>query len=225
MLRDWTDSLKFDGLSAEAERLFVRLIMKADDYGRYHAEPRLLKAGCFPLLETLRTNDLTRWLDELSTRQLVLCYESQGRSLLAIYNFGQRLKESRWKFPPPEGKEPHFLPTSDDFPEVPGSSGLKGREVEYEAGTRTGALAQGSFPSLDEVKAYAPTVTASPECAEAFWNAKEGDGWTNRNGHPLANWQPVFRNWAVNWKANEARNKRHEINGKERKPWKPPTGV
>ena len=51
MLRDWTDSLKFDGLSAEAERLFARLLMKADDYGRYHADPRLVRAGCFPLTE------------------------------------------------------------------------------------------------------------------------------------------------------------------------------
>ena len=54
ILRDWTDSLRFDGLSAEAERLFTRLIMKADDYGRFHADPRLLRAGCFPLSENLR---------------------------------------------------------------------------------------------------------------------------------------------------------------------------
>lgn len=138
LLRDWTDSDRFDGISAEAERLFVRLLMKADDYGRFHAEPRRLKAALFPLIENLRQDALIRWLDELSTRQLVLLYESSDhRQLLAIPKFGQRLKQSVPKFPPPPGMPDNWLPdvgevlprsgvplgTSRNEPEVPGSSG------------------------------------------------------------------------------------------------------
>ena len=122
MLRDWTDSLKLDGISADAERLLIRLIMKADDYGRFHAEPRLLKAQCFPLIDNLRPNDLTRWLDELSTRQLILRYEADGRSTLAIVNYGQRLKKSVAKFPPFPGESGDWLPTSELFQSVPGTS-------------------------------------------------------------------------------------------------------
>jgi hypothetical protein len=148
MLRDWTDSLKFDGISADAERLFVRLIMKADDYGRFHADARLIKAACFPLLDSLRPPDVDRWLIELSTRQLVLRYEAEGRSLLAIVNYGQRLKNSRAKFPPPPGQSAEWLPTSDHFREVPGSSGKfppeeKGREHEGEG---EGELPRGGQP-------------------------------------------------------------------------------
>jgi hypothetical protein len=51
ILRDYTDSAAFDGLSAEGERLFIRLLMKADDFGRFHANPKLVKALCFPLAE------------------------------------------------------------------------------------------------------------------------------------------------------------------------------
>lgn len=109
ILRDWTDSLKFDGISAEAERLFVRLIMKADDYGRYHAEPRLLKAGVFPF-EDVRLNELDRVLQELSTRQLILQYQVQNRAYLAIFNFGQRLRQSRAKFPPKDGEPNEWIP-------------------------------------------------------------------------------------------------------------------
>lgn len=132
MVRDWTDSFRFDGISADAERLFLRLIMKADDYGRFHSDPRMVKAFCFPLAENLRSNDLSRWLDELSTRQLVLRYEVDGRKCLAIPNYGQRLKQSKAKFPPMDGCPEDWLPT---FREVPGSSGNpppegKGREVE-----------------------------------------------------------------------------------------------
>lgn len=156
LLRDWTDSLRFDGITAEAERLFTRLIMKADDYGRFHAEPRLIKASCFPLFDNLRTPDLVRWLDELSTRQLILRYEAEGRSLLAIVNYGQRLKQSRAKFPPPPDQPDDYLPVSEHFREVPGSSGNvplegKGRESEGEARSENssgsgGARSAGSRP-------------------------------------------------------------------------------
>ena len=116
ILRDYTDSLRFDGIPADAERLFIRLIMKADDYGRYHAEPRLLRSGCFPLSDHLRVNDLIRWLDELSSRQLILRYEVGGRKFLALVNFGQRLRTSRAKFPPPDGAPPDFMPDRSGGP-------------------------------------------------------------------------------------------------------------
>lgn len=137
LLRDWTDSQRLDGISADAERLFMRLIMKADDYGRFHADPRMVKAFCFPLVDNLRPNDLSRWLDELSTRQLILRYEADGRKLLAIPRYGQRLKLSKAKFPPMPGEQDDWLPMGGDFREVPGSSGKfpleeKRREKEEE---------------------------------------------------------------------------------------------
>ncbi|QJE95235.1 hypothetical protein [Luteolibacter luteus] len=144
LLRDWTDSLRFDGISAEAERLFTRLIMKADDYGRFHCDPRLIKANCFPLHDDLTAAQVTAWLDELATRQLILRYEAEGRHLLAIVNYGQRLKQSRAKFPPPPGQAADFLPVSDHFRELPGTSGhfpleekQKRRELEAEARSGT----------------------------------------------------------------------------------------
>jgi hypothetical protein len=140
MLRDYTDSERMAGLSADAERLYIRLITKADDYGRFHSDPRLIKALCFPLEEQLRANDLSRWLEELSTRQLILCYEAEKKKCLAIPNYGQRLKQSKAKFPPFPGEPITWLP---DFREVPGSSGKfppeeKGREYEVEEKGREG---------------------------------------------------------------------------------------
>lgn len=132
MIRDWTDSQKFDGLTAEAERLFVRLIMKADDYGRFHAEPRLVRGLCFPLLDSLRTEHVGRWLDDLHHRNLLFRYEAEGQKFLAIINFGQRLKQSRAKFPPPEGENADWLPTSGNFREVAGSRPPEEEEEEEE---------------------------------------------------------------------------------------------
>lgn len=137
ILRDWTDSARFDGITADAERLFVRLIMKADDYGRFHARPQLVKSACFPLAEDLRSNTVAAWLTELSDRQLVFRYTSGTGNYLAISNFGQRLKMSRAKFPQPPGKPDDWLPVSEDFRELPGTSGNFPPESETETETDT----------------------------------------------------------------------------------------
>ena len=122
MIRDWTDSQRFDGIPAEAERLFTRLILKADDYGRFHADPRLVASLCFPYGgETAKT--IARCLEELRNRGLVALYEVADRPFLAIPRYGQRLKQSRAKFPQPAGKDGNWVPDSADFREVPGSSG------------------------------------------------------------------------------------------------------
>lgn len=124
ILRDWTDSLKFEQLSAEGERLFTRLLMKADDYGRFHADPRLIKAACFPLSDIV-TSQVEKWLVELASVKLVFRYSAEGREYLAVVNFSQRLKDSVPKFPPPPGEENKFLATSahsGNFPELPGTS-------------------------------------------------------------------------------------------------------
>ena len=128
MLRDWTDSLKFEAMPAETERLFVRLIMKADDYGRFHADPRLVRAACYPL-EDCTTDKVKDGLADLAKRGLIYTYAVEDRPYLAIVNYGQRLKQSRPKFPPPDGESDEFKPTSGNFRELPSRSR---REVEVE---------------------------------------------------------------------------------------------
>jgi hypothetical protein len=88
ILRDWTDSYTVEPLSAEGERLFVRLIMKADDFGRYHADPRLVRAGCFPLLINLRDAEILHWIAEC-----------------------KKAEES--KFPAPDGQPKDWRPVRD----------------------------------------------------------------------------------------------------------------
>lgn len=70
---------------------------------------------------------------------------------------------------------------------------------------------EGSFPSLPEVKTYAPTVMATPECAENFWNGMEGSGWVNKFGQSIVDWKPLFRNFATAWKNNDAQRKQKDL--------------
>ena len=101
ILRDWTDSDKVDRLSAEGERFFVRLIMKADDYGRYFADPKRLKAFLFPLKDSLRETDCSRWLAECEKAGLARCYDVSGRRYVELLNFNQRLRNMRNLHPSP----------------------------------------------------------------------------------------------------------------------------
>lgn len=103
LLRDWTKSEKVDKLSATAEVLFTRLIMKADDFGIYHANLKLIKADCFPLREDLKSIDLEPYMSELIKADLIYCYKADdGREYLIIKEFGQRLRAKKSKYPQPK---------------------------------------------------------------------------------------------------------------------------
>jgi hypothetical protein len=112
ILRDWTDSYRVEALTAAGERMFVRLIMKVDDHGRFHADPRLVKSACFPLL-TVPDTHVGRWLDELDAAGLIVRYEVAGRKCLSICGFAQRLRAKRAKFPPPDGQPDDWSPSND----------------------------------------------------------------------------------------------------------------
>lgn len=102
MLRDWTDSERMNSLSVHAERFFVRLIMKADDYGCFYADQRILKANLFPLLlDAVREADLLRWMAECQKAGLIVLYESSGKKYLQISDFNQRLRAKKSKYPLP----------------------------------------------------------------------------------------------------------------------------
>lgn len=107
ILRDWTDSLAIDALSAEAERFFVRLIQKADDFGRYHADTRLLASTLFPLKTDLRPSTVSQWLDECQATGILTAYTCpKGRKYLQINNFNQRTRLKQSKFPAPDSQPP-----------------------------------------------------------------------------------------------------------------------
>lgn len=111
LLRDWTDSLRLADISAEGERLFTRIIMKADDYGRFHADPRLLISACFPYDQQITPAAMGKWLRELENKGLVVVYEVGPRKFLAIVSFGQRLRGDKSKFPPPPQHADNWLPS------------------------------------------------------------------------------------------------------------------
>ena len=101
ILRDWTDSEAVDNLSVFAERFFTRLIMKADDFGRYSANLKLLKSTLFPLKNDIRETDIARWITECKTTGLIALYNVSSKDYMQINNFKQVLRQKNEKYPRP----------------------------------------------------------------------------------------------------------------------------
>jgi hypothetical protein len=123
ILRDWTDSEPINELSAQAEVFYVRLIMKADDFGLFHANPKLLRSLLFPLKDGIRETDISRWLAECEKAGLIRPYTVDEKSYLEIVKFGQRLQQKRSKFPlPPQINSESQLKTVENGNKPPEES-------------------------------------------------------------------------------------------------------
>ena len=83
--------------------LFIRLIVSADDYGRYDGRPAIIKGSLFPL-EDVTEKAIRAALQTLSTSGMVKLYTVGGRSTLELVNWRKhnvpRAKESKYPAPP-----------------------------------------------------------------------------------------------------------------------------
>ncbi len=104
---DACTSRSLSGVSADAERLFWRIISQADDQGRLEGDALVLRSLCVPLLAKATTAHVERWLDELVASKLIQRYEVEALHLVQIVTWWRwqagmrRAYASRW--PAPEG--------------------------------------------------------------------------------------------------------------------------
>lgn len=93
-------------LTAEEERLFLRLTVAVDDFGRFDARPAVLAARCFTVMAArIALEDVSRWLEGLVREGLVEIYHVHGRAFLHLttWYLHQRPPRARKsKYPPPE---------------------------------------------------------------------------------------------------------------------------
>ena len=93
-------------LLAWPEEVFYRRLQSiVDDFGRYEANPQLLRARCYPLqTDAVRVTDISRWMAACQTAGLILNYAVQGKQYLEVLNFGQQ-QRSTSKYPGPESAD------------------------------------------------------------------------------------------------------------------------
>lgn len=86
-----------------AEVLFIHLLLAADDYGRFIAEPLALRGLLFSLRTDLNAEQVEDALRELEQEGMIQRYRADGRLYLWITNWSkyQRARAKCSKFPAP----------------------------------------------------------------------------------------------------------------------------
>lgn len=98
-------SERIDAASSDSRDLFVRLLLVADDYGRFFADPRIISSKCFPLSASARkcphsADKCAQLLAECVKVGLVQVYEADGKRFLQINQWHERVR-SKSKYPAP----------------------------------------------------------------------------------------------------------------------------
>lgn len=125
-----TTSDSLNQVSIEAEATFLRLVTLCDDHGRYDGRPRVLRAHLYPLRDEVTLDLLSGWLHELHAQGCIEFYEVDGKPyvFLPAWKKFQRLRDSKAKWPDPEG---NVAPCASP-PQPAASRGESRPEVEVE---------------------------------------------------------------------------------------------
>ncbi|MBE9509106.1 MAG: hypothetical protein IMY86_13800 [Chloroflexi bacterium] len=118
-------SPSLDQLSDGGERLFFRLTLIADDYGRFEGDPRVVAAKCYPLRAVgMDINYIKAHYAELEQADLIRCYTSNGRryGYFPTWADHQRLRRGQSKYPTPPSGEKVPQNAADILPQAAASS-------------------------------------------------------------------------------------------------------
>ena len=109
-----TCSRSIDSLTWFQEVLYYRLIVVADDFGRFYADPGIIKGKLFPLKEErLKRDDVASGLKALEAAGMIKIYEWDGNTFLEITHWSshQQVRAKKSKFPDNNGS---YVRSSDN---------------------------------------------------------------------------------------------------------------
>jgi hypothetical protein len=150
-----------DLLTAEEERLFYRLIVNCDDFGRFDAKPAIVKNQCFRLDEgKLKVDTVEKWLTRLCQVGLIILYENQSKRYLQFLTWHehQQQRANNSKYPDPESEESALISfdiNCNQLKPVPANLD-RPRISNTNTNTNKGGVGEKENipPTLDEVKTY-----------------------------------------------------------------------
>lgn len=94
-------SEKIAALGWPEEVFYRRLMSVVDDYGRFEANPQLLRSRCYPLqTDDVSVTDIGKWLGACRKAGVIVLYAVDNKQYLEVLNFQQQ-QRSASKCPPP----------------------------------------------------------------------------------------------------------------------------
>lgn len=198
ILRDWTDSEAVESLPWQSEVFFTRLIMKVDDFGRFSANPKLLRSLLFPIRDGVRDSDISRDLSACEKAGLIAVYESEGKHYLQIVKFGNTPRAKTSKFPSfANNLQASASKCLQMLANAPVTVTVTGTEygTETECGTGGERTRASGFPTVVEAVGFAEGQNLPTDQVENWHSNREAQGWVRGNGIAITNWQADLRTW------------------------------
>lgn len=212
-----------NSLSPEAETLFYRLIVKADDFGCYHGNIKIVKSTCYPLkADAIKDKQIADWLNELIKAGLIFIYTADdGKRYikLAKWEKHQQKRATKPKFPLPKSSDINCNQVNANVPVIE----ISNRESIYEnenanANTRKPEKIKfADFVSLTNVEYDALVAKLGEEgtkrCIEILDNYKGSTGKKYKSDYR------TILNWVVQrYEEEQQKNKNKAGNKAEFKP-------
>lgn len=207
------ESPAIDALDAGAERFFVRLMLRADDFGRYHANPAMLANMLFPLRRDVEPQMVADWLNQCQQAKLLRVYQVDGRQCLEIAKFGGKPRAQHSKFPQP--------PDVCEQMHADASNCEQMRPYSYAYSDTSASASAVTLPTLEEVIEEGRKRQIPADVCTKFFNACEerplttDGGWTLRSGQPMnmTKWSASLANYASSFQNNQRKGHAHANNG------------
>ena len=107
-------SENIDGLTPFEETVFIRLMVNADDFGRFDGRAKILSARLFPL-KNITPEEMTDALKSLVNADLVTVYEVDGKPYVHLNSWEkhQQTRASKSKYPAPSESTCNHLIADD----------------------------------------------------------------------------------------------------------------
>lgn len=102
-------SEKLAKCSREADGYYYRLSLVADPWGRFEAQPMLLRSKAWPMREDITAADVDGFLKEWESADLIQLYQDQGKRYAFVVEWDDeqrdcaRLRQQLSQFPDPPG--------------------------------------------------------------------------------------------------------------------------
>jgi hypothetical protein len=95
-------SERYWSVSIEAQRLFIHLLLSADDTARFSGKNYTIRSTCFPDPDHSVTSEaLEKLITELHDADLIRLYTASDERFIFIPRFKQRLRFTKSKYPAP----------------------------------------------------------------------------------------------------------------------------
>lgn len=96
-------SERVNSLSPNAELFYRRLMSVVDDFGRFTANPTLLRASCYPLkLDSVKEDSISKHLAECVGARLIVLFTVADKAYLEMQDFRQQVRAKESKYPSPD---------------------------------------------------------------------------------------------------------------------------